>query len=103
VKKNPGSPTRKKDSKKSSVPAIDRAVRILLMLGTGTREMTLAEISKATGYHKSSVHKILTMLSGHGFLTRDESTKRYSLSIALARFGQEALNNLQINRSTKFF
>ena len=86
---------------KYTVPAVDRAARIILMLGTRTREMNLAEIAAATGYHKSSVHKILATLSHHGFLDRNETTKRYSLGVALVRCGQAALNNLQINRSTK--
>jgi DNA-binding IclR family transcriptional regulator len=84
-----------------TVPAVDRAARILLMLTSGTREMTLAEIAAATGYHKSSVHKILMTLSHHGFLNRNESSKRYSLGIALARCGQAALDNLNVNRSAK--
>ena len=86
-----------------NVPAVDRAARIMLMLGTRTREMTLAEIASATGYHKSSVHKILVTLCHHGFLDRDETTKRYSLGVALVRCGQAALNNLHINHSTKSY
>jgi DNA-binding IclR family transcriptional regulator len=84
-----------------TVPAVDRAVRIMMMLGTRTREMTLAEIAAATGYHKSSVHKILATLSRHGFLARNDETKRYSLGLALVRCGQAALNNLQLNNSAK--
>ncbi len=75
----------------------------MLMLGTGPREMTLAEIANATGYHKSSVHKILATLCLHGFLTRNEATKRYSLGIALVRCGQAALNSLQVGQSAKSF
>ncbi len=89
------------DSSIYTVPAVDRAARIMLMLATGTRELTLAEIAAATGYHKSSVHKILITLSHHGFLNRDETTKRYSLGIALARCGQAALDNLNVSRSAK--
>jgi DNA-binding IclR family transcriptional regulator len=73
----------------------------MLMLGTKTREMTIAEIASATGYHKSSVQKILVTLSHHGFLNRDESTKRYSLGVALARCGQAALENIRVSRSAK--
>lgn len=94
-------PPNDEDHEKYNVPAVDRAVRILLMLGTRTREMNLAEIAVATGYHKSSVHKILATLVHHGFLTRNEMTKRYSLGIALVRCGQAALSNLQISHSAK--
>ena len=83
------------------VPAVDRAVRILLMLSKNSQEMTLAEIAAETGWHKSSVHKILVTLEHHGFLDRNEGTKRYTLGIELARCGQFVLNNLNINQSAK--
>jgi DNA-binding IclR family transcriptional regulator len=83
------------------VPAVDRAVRIILLLSASSREMTLAEIASQTGWHKSSVHKILVTLEYHGFLDRDEGTKRYSLGIALAKCGQSVLSNLNINQSAK--
>jgi DNA-binding IclR family transcriptional regulator len=82
-----------------AVPAVDRAVRIMLMLSDGSGGKTLAEITSATGWHKSSVHKILMTLGRHGFLERDEATKRYILGIELVRCGQSVLNNLQINHS----
>jgi DNA-binding IclR family transcriptional regulator len=65
--------------------------------------MTLAEIAAATGWHKSSVHKILMTLGRFGFLDRDESTKRYTLGIELVRCGRTVLNNLQIHQSAKSF
>ena len=84
-----------------NVPAVDRAVRIMVKLATRTREMTMAEIAAETGYHKSSVHKILVTLCHHKFLVRDELTKRYSLGIGLLQCGQAVLDNLNINNSAK--
>jgi DNA-binding IclR family transcriptional regulator len=85
------------------VPAVDRASRIMLMLSTDARGMTLAEIASATGWHKSSIHKILFTLSRHGFLERNEAAKRYTLGIELVRCGQSVMNNLHINHSAKLF
>ena len=65
------------------VPAVDRAARILMLLRAQGRGMTIAEITEATGWHKSSVHKLLVTLSHHGLLDRNEETKRYSLGIEL--------------------
>jgi IclR family KDG regulon transcriptional repressor len=85
------------------VPAVDRAVRILLMLSAAEQGMTLAEIASATGWHKSSIHKILLTLGRHGFLDREESTKRYALGIELFRCGQSVLNQSHMHRSAKLF
>jgi DNA-binding IclR family transcriptional regulator len=101
VNQSSESPSREDDS--YMVPAVDRAARIILMLAAGTREMNLAEVASATGWHKSSVHKILMTLSRHAFLERNETTKRYSLGIALIRCGQSVLNNLPINHSAKSY
>lgn len=83
------------------VPAVDRAARILMLLKTEGRGMTIAEITEATGWHKSSVHKLLVTLSHHGLLDRDEETKRYSLGIGLIGYGQFVLNNLDFANAAR--
>ena len=85
------------------VPAVDRAFRILELLKTQGREMTLMEIAKATGWHKSSIHKLLITLKHHGVLERDPSTKRYYLGISLAEYGRVALDKLDIRVTAKPF
>ena len=95
--------TKKADGSVYLVPAVDKALDILALLRTDGRELNLAEISKATGSHKSSVQRLMTTLSHHGFVKRDEMTKRYSLGIALAEYGRVALNNLDIRQLAKPF
>ncbi|MEJ2108617.1 MAG: IclR family transcriptional regulator [Acidobacteriota bacterium] len=85
------------------VPAVDRAFRILKLLKAEGREMTLMEIAKATGWHKSSIHKLLVTLKHHGVLERDPSTKRYYLGISLAEYGRIALDKLDIRATAKPF
>ena len=83
------------------VPAVDRAAQILLLLKEKSRSMTIAEVTEATGWHKSSVHKILVTLNHHGLLDRDETTKQYSLGIALVGYGQFVMNNLDIRNEVR--
>ena len=85
------------------VPAVDKAFHILALLKSEGREMTLAEISRATGWHKSSIQKLLVTLNHHRVLERDEMTKRYSLGITLAEYGRAALNRLDIRLAAKSF
>ncbi|MDR1728724.1 MAG: IclR family transcriptional regulator [Acidobacteriota bacterium] len=70
------------------VPAVDRAVKILLLLKREGREMTIAEIADATGWPRSSIHKILLTLNYHALLDRDVRTKRYSLGSEFTDMGQ---------------
>lgn len=85
------------------VPAVDRAVQIMLLLANGSKGMTLAEIAEATGWHKSSIHKILLTLCHHGFLERDEGDKSYALGIELVRCSKFVLKNLNINQTARPF
>jgi DNA-binding IclR family transcriptional regulator len=83
------------------VPAVDRAIRILALLRSERREMTIAEISEATGWHKSSIYKLLLTLNHHGLLARDPITKRYSLGVALMEYGRAVLNGFDIQHAAK--
>ncbi|MBN2241380.1 MAG: IclR family transcriptional regulator [Acidobacteria bacterium] len=85
------------------VPAVDRAFRILQLLKQQGREMTLMEIAKATGWHKSSIHKLLVTMNHHGILERDPLTKKYCIGITMAEYGRIALNNLDIRVTAKPF
>ncbi len=85
------------------VPSVDKALEILAILKKKGREMSLAEITKAASWHKSSVQRVLTTLNHHGFVQRDEATKKYSLGIALAEYGRMALKNLDIRKMAKPF
>lgn len=83
------------------VPAVDRAIRILSLLKNEKREMTIAEISEATGWNKSSIYKLLLTLDHHGLLTRDLATKKYSLGMALMDYGRAVLNGFEIRHAAK--
>jgi DNA-binding IclR family transcriptional regulator len=83
------------------VPAVERAIRILSLLKTERREMTIAEISEATGWNKSSIYKLLLTLDHYGLLARDPLTKRYSLGVALMEYGRAVLNGFDIQHAAK--
>jgi DNA-binding IclR family transcriptional regulator len=83
------------------VPAVERAIRILSLLKTEKREMTIAEISVATGWNKSSIYKLLLTLDHYGLLARDPVTKRYSLGVALMEYGRAVLNGFDIQHAAK--
>lgn len=83
------------------VPAVERAIRILSLLKTEGRDMTIAEISGATGCNKSSIYKLLLTMDHYGLLARDPITKRYSLGVALIEYGRAVLNGFDIQHAAK--
>jgi DNA-binding IclR family transcriptional regulator len=67
----------------ASVPAVERAARMLLALGDGQAEATLTELARHLRIHKSTAHNILATLARHRFVSRDPRTKRYRLGPGL--------------------
>jgi DNA-binding IclR family transcriptional regulator len=77
------------------VPALEQACRILLCLEkTSKSKMTLTEISKEVGIHKSKGYSILSVLEQFGFVEKNPDTKAYSLGIGLIFLSRYVLDHL---------
>lgn len=69
------------------VNVLDRAISVLQAFSVAQPHMTLAELSRATGLHRSTVLRLLSTLAHAGLVIRDGDTGQYSLGyemIALA-------------------
>ncbi len=72
------------------VPAVDRAAQILKILAASDVSLGVSELGRQLGLNKSTVHDIVTTLSRHSLVERDDTTKTYRLGHALADLGQRA-------------
>jgi DNA-binding IclR family transcriptional regulator len=72
------------DTKKTkSVPALERALKILEMLAISRTGLTLAEIARHLGLARSSTHYLLLTLERSGYLYRNKQTSRYMFGVKL--------------------
>jgi IclR family acetate operon transcriptional repressor len=78
------------------VPAVDRAARLLEVLESGGRSMTISELARELGINKGTMRDLLETLRAHGLLERDEDRKQYRLGPRLARLGMAALGQLDL-------
>lgn len=69
------------------VPAVDRAAQILKILAASESALGVSELSRQLRLNKSTVHDIVSTLSRHNLLERDEATKTYRLGHALIELG----------------
>ncbi len=77
--------------KKSAVPSVEFAVRILDFLSRyKNRRSTLTEISQALAMSKSTCLRILRVLNENRFVHYDEETRKYSLGEYLVILGTRA-------------
>ncbi len=79
------------ESEASPSPPTARVVNILGLLGGRPRQrLSLVDIVRSTGLSQATVLRILETLCQHGFVTRRESDKTYSLGPALVGLGHAA-------------
>ncbi len=69
------------------VPAVERAIRILLAFESGDAEYGVSELSRMLDLNKSTAYDILNTLAHFGFLERNEATKKYRLGPTLLQLG----------------
>jgi DNA-binding IclR family transcriptional regulator len=75
-------------------PAASRAIQILDLLVTHpTERFTLTELVRRTGMSLGSAHATLAVLEGSGHVTRNATTRAYSLGPALVVAGVVALEH----------
>lgn len=66
-----------------TVRAVDRALDILLCFGRSDSGLSLGDIAKEVGLHKSTVHRLLASLQQKGFVRRHPHSDKYLLGWSL--------------------
>ena len=61
-------------------------------------EMSLADISRASGLHKTTAHRLLRALQSESLIDRNAATSAYSLGAGLMAFGVQALASSDLRR-----
>lgn len=77
------------------IQAVDRALRILAVLGGG-RRMSLSEIAAAIDLAPSTVHGLVRTLLAHGMVQQENDSGRYRLGPATLRLGNIYLDTLDL-------
>ena len=78
------------------IQAVERAARILAVLGSGTPRLGVTEISERVGLAKPTVHGLLRTLASHDLVTQDPDTGKYSLGPAVLLLGNAYLDGSEL-------
>jgi len=78
------------------VQVLERAVDILQVLSEDSRELAAGEVAERLSLHKSTIHRLLTVLDQHRLIRRDAETGRYALGLRLFEFGTRAVRGLRL-------
>ncbi|MEV0379040.1 IclR family transcriptional regulator [Nonomuraea sp. NPDC050643] len=75
-----------------TIQSVERAAAILRLLASGPRQLGVAELARALGLPKGTLHGILRTLVRVGFVEQDESTGKYRLGATLLHLGSSYLD-----------
>ncbi len=78
-----------------------RAVRLLKLFTNERSEMSLAEISRASGLNKTTTHRLLRALQSESLIDRNLATSAYSLGTGLMALGVQALASSDLRRRVR--
>ena len=73
-----------------------KSIAVLDALGDGNRPQTFSEIVKSTAFNKSTVHRLLSILTTEGLARYDENTKTYMLGNKLLELARKAWRGYDI-------
>ncbi|HSR23600.1 MAG TPA: IclR family transcriptional regulator [Candidatus Eisenbacteria bacterium] len=81
------------------IESADRVLRVLESFDPSERDVSLGELAERVALPKSSVHRLLATLIGHGLVERDPATRRYRLGIRLFELGSAAIHERGLHRA----
>lgn len=77
---------------KNQVLSVAKAFAVLRVFGTGTPELTLAEIARAAGLDRGTAFRLIHTLLGLGYLRASPDGKRFRLALKCLELGHAALS-----------
>ncbi len=83
------------------VQVLDRALAILRVLGERPGDHSLAEVCSSLALHKSTGHRLLTVLEQNHFVEKSPATGRYRLGLRLFELGSKAIASLDLREHSR--
>jgi DNA-binding IclR family transcriptional regulator len=80
--------------KTPTLSSTEKALKILLTFAPKNQEMGTLELSHKLGIHKSTVSRLLHLLTDYDFLTQNPETKKYSLGRSVAEIGNAVIKSV---------
>jgi len=94
------------DRERAEIPAVDssgvhhlrsleKGLRILELFNLETPSLTMTELARRSGFHVSTIQRLIATLCNLGYLKRDKN-KRYHLGLKVIKLGFQVIQNLEL-------
>ena len=82
--------------RRGTIQSVDRAARILKVLGRGSARLGVTEIAEQLGLAKGTAYGLLRTLEAQGMVEQDPDTDKYRLGAAMLQLGNAFLDNHEL-------
>lgn len=82
--------------RRGTIQSVERAARILKVLGTGTSRMGVTEVAERLGLAKGTAYGLLRTLEAQELVEQDPETDKYRLGPAMLQLGNAFLDNHEL-------
>ncbi|MES0856318.1 IclR family transcriptional regulator [Geobacillus sp. G4] len=66
-----------------TLSSVKNGLRVLRLFSAETPELGVTEMAKQLGLHKTTVHRLVTVLEKEGFLEQNKKTRKYRLGLSV--------------------
>ncbi len=87
------------NEKNDTVQTVSNALKILEIL-SNTPKSGVSELARILCCQKGTVFRLLNTLKKEGYITQDEESEKYSLTLKLFKIGSNTVNNLDFNKTS---
>jgi DNA-binding transcriptional ArsR family regulator len=81
---------------RASVTSIDKALEVCEVLSGTPRGMSLSELARAVRQPPPTVHRLLRVLKGRGYVRQDDETQRYGLTLKMLDLSFRSLGQSEL-------
>ncbi|MEW6624491.1 MAG: IclR family transcriptional regulator [Bacillota bacterium] len=93
--------TNSKVSDNYLVHSLAKGLKVLASFDYNSKELSIQEISKKTGIHRTTVHRSIYTLEQEGFVERDDKTGKYRLSVKLFELGNIFASGMELRQCAR--
>jgi DNA-binding IclR family transcriptional regulator len=79
-----------------TINSLDRALRILMILGERGVPMRVSDISRKLGIDKSTAYRIISTLRARGFVEQESDTRKYTLGLNVLEVAALKLRSIKL-------
>lgn len=85
------------------VQSLDRALKILEVLGNHPKGLGVTNLASEVDLHKSTVHRLLVTLAQRGFVEQDRDTEKYKLGLKILELSNKILTHMELRQEARPF